>query len=164
MSHLDSSDGKIHHSFTYDRRGFLKYALDEKYNIAIKREVDPFGNIVEELFPNELKINKEYDAFNRLIALRMNQEGEVLYTYDPSHLRTVTRISGGGKALYTHAYGKYDLNGNLLTESLIGNLGPIVHTTDPRGLKTSISSRWFSQECKYDSYADTRALVNAQIS
>lgn len=150
MSRLDSSDGKIHHSFAYDRLGFLKYALDEKYNIAIKREVDPFGNVIEELFPDGLEVKKDYDAFNRLIALRMNREGEVVYTYDPLFLRQVTRTSNRGDTLYSHIYEDYDLDGNLVSERLIGNLGKIVHETDPKGLKAYISSPYFSQECRYD--------------
>lgn len=150
MSRLDSSDGQIHHSFAYDKLGFLKYALDENYNIAIKREVDPFGNVVEELFPNGLEVKKDYDAFNRLIGLRMNQEGEVLYAYDPLFLRQVTRTSNRGDILYSHTYEEYDLDGNLITESLIGNLGQITHATDIRGQKTFISSPYFSEECAYD--------------
>lgn len=150
MSRLDSSDGKIHHSFAYDRLGFLKYALDEKYNIAIKREVDPFGNVVEELFPNGLEVKKDYDAFNRLIALRMNREEEVFYTYDPLFLRQVTRTSNRSDTLYSHIYEDYDLDGNLISENLIGDLGEVVHGIDPKGLKAYIASPYFSQECGYD--------------
>jgi RHS repeat-associated protein len=150
MSHLDSSDGKIHHAFEYDRLGHLKYALDENQNIAISRKVDSFGNVVHELFPNGFEVKKEYDAFNRLITLRMDREGEVHYSYDPLFLRQVRRTSMKGDILYSHAYENYDLDGNLISENLIGNLGLVVHTTDLKGLKASISSPYFSQQCEYD--------------
>ncbi len=151
MSQLDSSDGKIHHVFAYDKLGYLRYALDEKYNVAIKREVDPFGNIVQEILPNGFEVKKDYDDFNRLISLRMNREGEVLYSYDPLFLRQVTRTSSRGDTLYSHTYEDYDLDGNLISENLIGDLGQVVHATDPKGLKAYISSPYFSQQCGYDS-------------
>ncbi len=123
MSRIDSSDGEIHHAFEYDRLGYLRYALDENHNIAIKREVDPFGNVLQEVFPNDLEVAKEYDDFNRPTSHQDRNQGEISYTYDPLFLRQVTRIAEGGETLYSHAYEAYDLDGNLASESIIGGLG-----------------------------------------
>jgi len=159
LSHLDSSDGNIHHAFSYNKLGHLRVAADEKNNIAIKRDVDPFGNVIQETFPSGLEVKKNYDAFNRLISLKMNTAGEVLYTYDPLFLKEVTRISNQGATLYSHTYEDYDLDGNLLVEKLIGNLGQVIHETDLKGQKTVISSPYFSQECKYDPAGNLISLV-----
>jgi len=150
MNRLDSSDGKIHHAFEYDRLGHLRHAVDENQHIAIERKVDPFGNVTQEIFPCGLEVRKNYDDCNRLIFLKMGTQGEVLYTYDPLYSRGVTRISPRGEILYTHTYENYDWDGNLVSESLLGNLGQVIHATDLRGQKASISSPYFSQECRYD--------------
>ncbi|MBI5346976.1 MAG: RHS repeat-associated core domain-containing protein [Chlamydiae bacterium] len=150
MSHLDSSDGKIHHAFEYDLMGHLIYASDENQNIVIKRKIDPFGNVLQEVFPYGFEVKKDYDDLNRLVSLRMGSQGEVLYSYDPLFLRGVTRTSSRGKVLYEHTYEEYDEAGNLVSENLIGNLGQITHMTDARGQKELISSPYFSQECGYD--------------
>ena len=49
-----------------------------------------------------------------------------------------------------HTYEAYDEDGNLICEDLIGNLGQVMHATDHRGQKTSLSSPYFSQEFRYD--------------
>jgi len=151
MNRLDSSDGKIHHIFAHNKLGHLKYALDANSTIAIQREIDPFGNVLQELFSSGFRVKKEYDQFNRLLSLKMDREGEVFYTYDPLFLREVTRTSRSGATLYSHTYQDYDLDGNLIVENLIGNLGQVVHATDPKGLEVDISSPYFSQQCDYDS-------------
>ena len=150
MSRVDSSDGVIHHSFEYNRLGHLRYALDEKNDQSIKRNLDPFGNIVREVFPSGLEIKKEYDCFNQPLSLTMANEGTIFYTYDPLFLREVKRTSSSGRSIYTHAYESYDLDGNLVSESLIGSLGQTNHVTDIKGQKAYISSPYFSQECEYN--------------
>jgi len=151
MSHIDSSDGKIHHAFDCDKLGYLRSALDENHNITIRREVDAFGNITRESFPHNFEITKDYDNFNRPILLKIANQGEIYYTYDPLFLRQVTRISEQGETLYSHAYEAYDLDGNLASENMIGGVGHIAHLTEPRGQKASISSPYFAQACRYDS-------------
>lgn len=161
MSRLDSSDGKIHQAFEYDRLGHLRYAADENQNIAIKRQIDPFGNVTQEVFPCGLEVKKDFDDFNRLISLRMGNQGEIHYHYDPLFLREVRRVSGRGETLYSHAYENYDWDGNLVSESLIGDISHVTHLTEPRRLKTSIAGSYFSQDCAYDSVGNlTTSIVN----
>ncbi|NDE82168.1 MAG: hypothetical protein EB051_00930, partial [Chlamydiia bacterium] len=150
MSRLDSSDGAIHHAFTYDLMGHLKRASDENHNIVIERTTDPSGNILNEVFPSGLQVQKDYDRFNRLISLSIAGQGKVLYTYDPLFLRGVRRISSKGKMLYQHTYQEYDESGHLVSENLIGNLGQITHRRGLKGEKELISSPYFNQKCEYD--------------
>lgn len=150
LSRLDSSDGAIHHAFEYNLLGQLISASDENQNIAIKREVDPFGNITREELPNDIAIEKEFDDFDRLTSLKISDIGEITYTYNPLHLKEVTRFSRKGQVIYSHQYEKYDLDGNLVIENLMGSLGQIIHTTDLKGRKIGISSPYFSEICTYD--------------
>ncbi|MGC1879424.1 MAG: RHS repeat-associated core domain-containing protein [Rhabdochlamydiaceae bacterium] len=154
LSRVDSSDGAIHHAFEYNLLGHLTSATDENQNIAIERKVNPFGDVIWEEFPCNFVVEKDYDDFGRLISLKMGREGEIAYAYDPLFLRNVIRLSGGGKTLYTHHYEDYDLDGNLLSENLIGDLGQVIHATDLKGQKTAISSPYFSQSCAYDARGD----------
>lgn len=150
MKRLDSSDGKIHHYFECDLLGHLTYALDENQTLFIEREVDHFGNILQETLSSNIEITKQYDDFNRLTSLKLGPYGEITYTYDPLYMRKVERISPQGQILYTHTYNAYDENGDLLLEDLIGNLGQVSYSHYPRGQKASISSPYFTQECHYD--------------
>lgn len=160
VSRVDSSDGKIHHAFEHDKLGYLRSALDENEGSMITRKVDAFGNVLREVFPNGSVIKKDYDCFSRIVALSMDTQGDVLYTYDPLFLREVTRVSNQGLAIYSHAYEEYDLDGNLISEKLIGNLGRVTHAIDPLGLKSQISSPYFSQECQYDSIGNLIRIVS----
>jgi RHS repeat-associated protein len=166
MSRLDSSDCKIHHAFTYDNLGHLRSALDENQNIAIKRDVDAFGNVKKETFSSGLEVKKEYDLLNRLTYLKMGNQGEILYSYDSLFLKSVTRISPEGKTLYCHTYDSYDEDGNLVSEGLIGNVSHVSHITDVRGQKASISSPYFSQDCSYDALGNlvTSSVDQARLS
>ncbi len=150
LSRLDSSDGSIHHAFTHDRLGHLLEAVDENQNSAIERQVDPSGNVLQESFSNGIEVTKTYDPFNRLITLKMGSLGEVHYSYDPLFLRHVTRLSSNGEFLYQHTYEEYDKGGNLVSEALIGDLGPVIHRINLKEQKISLSSPYFTEECQYD--------------
>ena len=147
---LNSSDGKIRHRFECTKNGELIKATDEAEKITIQREIDPFGNVIREHFPNNIEIKKSYDGLDRLIALHMSHLGSVSYTYDPLYLRSVSRLSPDGTLQYTHHYESYDLDGNLLAENMIFSSGTIKHSMDKKGRKTEIASPHFSQKCLYD--------------
>jgi YD repeat-containing protein len=160
VSRLGSSDVQINHSFEYNHLGHLMKAWDDNQGICIEREVDPFGNVKRENFPKGFGVTKTYDAFDRILSLKMATQGEVLYSYDPLYLRAVTRISNLRGVLYMHTYKDYDWDGNLVTESLVGNIGDVVHTTDLKGQIASISSPFYSQEYLYD---PSGKLINAGL-
>jgi RHS repeat-associated protein len=158
LARVDSLNGEIAHSFTRNRLGDLLEAVDEKQNLKIKREVDLFGNVICEVLPHGVQITKTYDDFNRLQSLNVVGHAQVRYAYDSMFLREIKRLSARGDTLYKHTYDEYDLNGNLVQESLIGNLGTVSYATDVRGQRTQMISPYFSQEYKYDS---THNLVSS---
>lgn len=160
LERLDSSDGKIAHSFTYNKHGDLLSVFDEIQKFSIRREVDPFGNVICEVFPHSVKVKKTYDDFSRPLLLNIEDQGQIRYNYDPLFLKSIVRMSKQGRSLYTHTFEKYDLDGNLIQEHLIGGLGQVIYKMDVRGQRTQISSPYFSQECHYDSVQN---LVSSTI-
>ena len=147
---VNSSDGKIRHRFAYNKNGDLTSIRDENEKITIQREIDPFGNVTQEVFSNGVDVKKSYDNFDRTQALQIEGIGHIAYAYDPLYLRNVSRFSKDGTVLYTHDYEAYDLDGNLLLESMISSSGPIQHRFDLKGRKSEIVSPYFSQRCFYD--------------
>jgi RHS repeat-associated protein len=151
LRYLSSSDNKIRHRFTCTKNGEVTSAVDEVENITIQREIDPFGNVIRELFPNNIEIKKSYDFFDRMTLLHISNHGSISYTYDPLYLRSVSRLSLDGKLQYSHQYENYDLAGNPLSENMILGCGKAKHGINLKGQKTEISSPYFSQQCLYDS-------------
>lgn len=65
-------------------------------------------------------------AFSHEYLLSLGEFGSIRYTYDDEHLLQVERLSPSENVMYTHVY-RYGLEGNLISESLIGDLGEIVY-------------------------------------
>lgn len=147
LSTLKSSNNQIDHTFEYNKEGYLTNAFDNVNKVSIQRELDACGNILKEHFSTGLEIKKNYDLFDRPLTIDLGKNGKITYQYDSCHLRKVIRHTTN--ATYTHSYDFYDLNGNLLTESLIGLLGPVTHAYDPTGRKTSISSSYLTENYFY---------------
>ena len=150
LASITSSDGQIDHSFESDREGHLLAAIDENFKLAVEREIDPFGNVIQEALPNGLTVEKDYDALDRVTAVKFQNMGEVHYSYDPLFLKQITRCFPGGAALYSHQYESYDLNGNTLSERLIYNLGSISHEWDRKGRRTGVNSSYLREAASYD--------------
>lgn len=150
LATLTSSDDSLSLSYQYDSLGRLRAAHDIRAQSTLDRTLDNFGNVLTERLPTGLTLTKSYDAFDRPLSLAWSQQSQVQYTYDPMHLRRVTKNDNSGQVLYEHAYDAYDLNGNIQRESLIADLGQILHTRDLKGRHTAISSDYLLQQCVYD--------------
>ncbi|NGX64034.1 MAG: hypothetical protein KR126chlam6_01458, partial [Candidatus Anoxychlamydiales bacterium] len=66
------------------------------------------------------------------------------YEYDPYHLKKVIRKDSSGFELYRHEYLNYDLDGNILHQSLI-NRGSLQQDFDIIGRKIKLETRHFTQ-------------------
>ncbi len=148
LKSIDSSD--LHHTFQHNQLGKLLFACDELTGISLERELDPFGNILQERLSTGLTLQKQYDRFDRATLLILPDCSQIAYHYDPLFLRRVERFSSTGELLYSHSYDRYDLSGNPTEESLIGGLGPQLTSHDPVGRISSRSSPYHSQQCFYD--------------
>ncbi len=150
LGHLQEiKSNHLHHTFLHNRLGHLLSAKDEKLVIEIKREVDPFGNVLEETLPQGSTIIKTYDSFDRPLSLTIDQN-VITYDYDPLYLRKVSRHVND-TLLYSHSYNDYNLSGQTTSESLIQQLGSLNHTYDTKGRKIASKSPYHSEYLTYDS-------------
>ncbi len=81
-------------------------------------------------------------AEERLLPL--GNFGSVRYTYDDHNLLQIDRLSSSGNILYTHSY-DWDLNGHLVSENLIGDLGVIEYEED-----SIVRTPYNLEVCDYD--------------
>lgn len=165
LKSVESSNGEIKHLFHHNKLGWLYRIEDEIKNIVIERKYDFFGNIIEEKFPFNLAVRKSYDHLNRLLSLEIPKYAKVVYNYDPLFLKEVQRVAKDGKVAYSHSYHDYDKSGNLLYESLIGNLGNINYQYDLLGRITQSDQPFFAQNYSYDSLGNLiRSVTNEKES
>jgi len=150
IEQLISSDGTINHHFTRNAVGDVIKAEDKSNKVVIEREVDQFGNILKEHFPDGRRLEMTYDPFDRLLTLDFGS-GQIGYSYDGAYLRKVSRFDGEGRLLYAHSYDLYDKNGLLQEETLICNAGANISTYDLCGRKSSSKSNYFKEDLSYDS-------------
>ncbi len=131
--------------YTYDRLGnILSNGSDTfEYNklghlikgTGFVRNIDPFGNVLQETFSNGLSITKTYDDLDRPLTMKL-PTGTVFYTYD-------LRLKSISYKDYTHEY-SYNQAGHLLKS------GPTTYTRDAQGQILKIKAPHLSQECHYD--------------
>ena len=86
--------------------------------------------------------------FTSLLAkkttLPLGDLGSVCYYCNDDHLLLIKRVSPDGEALYSHSY-RYDGNGKLLSEKLIGDLGEVYYESDQL-----IATPFGTEICEYD--------------
>lgn len=70
--------------------------------------------------------------------------GSIHYVFDNKTLLHIDRFSSSEELMYRHSY-KYDLDGKLISESLIGDLGEVVYSQS--GI---IKSPYYTEICEYD--------------
>jgi RHS repeat-associated protein len=129
---LTSSDGTVHHEMSYTRKGDL-LTFD-----GIRRQLDPFGRVLSERFPQGVCVETNYDHRGRKNLSRLNGV-EIRYSYGPQDLQTITCAG------LTHRYAEYDLAGTPHVEELIGNLGQLHYTLDGLSRTTNIQAPGYTQ-------------------
>jgi RHS repeat-associated protein len=76
--------------------------------------------------------------------LPLGNLGSVHYIYDDTTLLHIDRFSSSEELMYRHSY-KYDADGSLISESLIGDLGEVIYS-EPGIVK----SPYHVEVCEYD--------------
>lgn len=155
MEGLHSSDGTLYHRFKHNKLGHLQYTSDEITGSVVSLQIDSFGNVINEILPSGVEVASQYDPFDRITQFTMGKYGQVAYTYNPLQLLSVKRCSQNGVDLYSHTYDSYDLDGNLVEENMLGNLGSIKHSYDLLQRENHRTSPFFSQICVYDSIGNS---------
>lgn len=127
-------------NYSSDKNGNVTEAVSLG-GIKVKRKYDAFDQIVKEDFKDEVgeySICYSYDKMGRRTSITLPDGSLIQYAYDAFFPRTVSRVSPGGEVLFTHTYESFDLNGNLISETLLGYCGDRHYFYDLDGTKTAI--------------------------
>ncbi len=79
-------------------------------------------------------------------VLPLGEFGNVLYIFDDQRLSQIDRLSKDGELLYTHSY-RYNGEGHLISENLIGDLGEVFYDSD-----IMVQSPYSLEICEYDDH------------
>ncbi len=168
LQHLlsqSSSDGTVRYTYQHNRLGHLIRSVDERNQTTLIRTFDPKGRLLSEKLSNNLFVCNHYDTQGRRVRLDLPDRSFISYEHDPLHLRSVTRYDSSGHLVYAHYYTNYDLAGNLLSETLIGNRDRVVHSYDLAGRPTLLTSPHFTHAIlEYDAVGNVlRSELNNEI-
>lgn len=114
-----------------------------------QREIDTQGHLLKETFPNKKSIEISFDELNRITKMSLGDLGDISYSYENGDFSKITRTSATGEVLYVHTY-EYNANGQLISESLISDLGKIIYNRDFQNRIFSTESPYSLEVCKYD--------------
>jgi RHS repeat-associated protein len=160
---IKSSDESIHYKFSYNNLNQCILAIDLINDETIKRKYDSSGNLIEEKLTNNLVISHDYDLLGNRIKTIYPDSSYAIYKYDPINLKKIIRTDKNGKS-YEHCFDKYDLDGNLLEETLI-NKNKINNQIDDLGRIASINAKGFKQNIKsYDKIGKIEGIITKTSS
>jgi len=151
---ITSSDGQIHHTFRYNRKGELLGAEDHLSGLSFTRELDPYGRVVRECFSTGLEVTRQYDLLGRKKSLTLkNPYTFIDYQHDPLFLRGVRYFEAESVPKYERNYLSYDWSGHLLSEKIkIKNHSLfLTHQWDRGGRKVATFNPYFQEQLVYDS-------------
>ncbi len=143
LTDVRSSDRTVHHTMSRNRLGHLLQSD------GFARKIDPKGRVLTETFHGKYSLENRYDATGKRFECKIPAANCLIeYEYNPFDLKRVSRKTVGGQLLYAHTYGTRDFSGNLLEETLIGNLGTVRYDIDELSRKTSTTAPQFKQEIR----------------
>lgn len=90
LQELLSSDGSVHLSYRYDRKGRPVLARDEKTGQETIRLFDPLGQLTQETFAHGHTIRQGYDRLGRLSSTEV-PGGTIQYRYSGARLSSITK-------------------------------------------------------------------------
>ncbi len=90
LKELLSSDGSVHLSYRYDRKGRPISARDEKTGQETKRSFDPMGQLIQETFAHGHALLQEYDRLGRLSLVEVLGK-RIQYHYSGARLSSITK-------------------------------------------------------------------------
>lgn len=135
------SQGKesLSHRYSYDRRGNI-VAAHALHGRSIYRSYNVFNQVTKETIKDgegTYELAYTYDRRGRLKEVTLPDSSKIRYTYDALFGRKVERLSAYGVVLYAHSYDSYDLQGNVLQETFLGDIGSQKYQYDVNGYKVA---------------------------
>lgn len=122
------------------------------------------GRMIAETLGNGLEILYEYDCLGRIIGLTYPDFSQSKYEYEGPYLREIIRLNAAGEEQYRHSYTKYDEEGRLREEDLIGSTGRVRFSYDQMGRVSDMNSVHFTESLTYDCVGNvTSSRLNGTV-
>jgi len=119
--------------------------------------------LIEEKLTNDLIINHEYDLLGNRTKTIYPDKSFASYFYDPINLKKVIRTDKNNN-VYEHSFDRYDLDGNLLEETLI-NTNKVKYQIDELARIKTINANNFNQKIKnYDTIGRIEGIITKASS
>lgn len=145
---LKSSDASIHYEYVYQPCTTLIY--DQINKSFLEHTYNIFGQLVEEVTPNNLCYQWDYDPLSgRCYCFTLPDRSCVFYQYSGMHLSSIQRFSSFGTPLYEHRYLEFDPNGHVSREAFINHLGIAVTEHDLLERPSSYTTPWHRHTVTY---------------
>lgn len=145
LKDYSSTDGTIHYVYEYDAYNNPKKVLDVVKGTETLRNYDDYNRLKEETLGNGLTVQYSYDLSGKPTQLTFPDGSGMGLAYDNLFLKEVSRIGHQGEKLYAHSYDAFDMSGNVLEGTLIGNAGKIGYKIDLKGRMTGITTDVWSE-------------------
>jgi len=156
LSHIQSTDGTIDYSYTYDLNGHILTVHDSTTQTTTYRQYDSYGRMHSETLANGLTLSFGYDELDRHISTQLPDGTDIRYTYNPCHLETIQRKDYN--STFVHRFGQ------LTTLHLPKELGTISYTVDKVRRPIEISSPHHHETLRYDAVSNVVAHNNNSYS
>lgn len=116
LRELTSSDGTVHYTYTYDKKGNLEHIEDHIHQLKQTRSYDALQRLIQEILSPGITLSYDYDALDRLIKLTLPDGSFTAYIYDGWYLKEIQRYQANGQFTYKHTCLKYNGRGQLSEE------------------------------------------------
>ncbi|MFT4552179.1 MAG: RHS repeat-associated protein, partial [Chlamydiales bacterium] len=140
LESIQSSDGSIHDSYSYNREDKLLSIEDHVNKRKTLRSYDKYYRLIGETLDNGIPINFSYDHMDRCRSMNLSDASSVEYLYDGINPKEIIRKNSSGSEIYRHSFVQHDLCGNTSKEKLILNTGERITKRDKLGRCASLES------------------------
>lgn len=162
LSEYRASDNSFHYSYVYDIKDRPIRINDEINGTYTSKTFDAQDRLIEARLPTGDIIKYAYDKGGRRSKLTLLDDSALEYCYDELFLRQIKRLSPNSKVLYTHSYNSFDLSGNPLSETLLGDAGEVVKSYDKNGRLLAYKSKHFQETIPTDGYDPAGCLIKCE--
>ena len=158
-----STDNTIYYRYHYDAKDRPILVEDLIHHTVTKRAYNEYGNLISETLDNGLNLTYTYDQIDRPLSVTLPDQSSIRYRYNAHHLIAVERIKAGEVA-YTHHYPHYDLAGNVLEETLLGQAGAISYQYDLLQRPISLKAPHWQESIPKEGFDSLGNLLKREVT
>ncbi len=162
LSSYKSTDNTIHYQYTYDKKDNPTLVKDLIHNTTTERSYDQYGLLISETLDNGLTLTYTYDQIDRPLTVTLPDQSSIRYCYNAHRLLAIERIKEG-EITYTHRYNHFDLAGNVIEETLLGQVGAIHYKYDLLQRPISVNTPHWQEFIPQDGFDVIGNLLKREV-